>query len=499
MERYDDKQSTVLLPVTERTVSFEGAADISLPDYLGEIGRLLWVRPTVQMPNGFLSAGMAEYAGRVTYRALYVGTDGKLYGTEAEEGYTFSLPCESAGLDRVSAMPTVDAVIARVLGPRKLSVRCRMRAEVVGYAEKSLAPKLPDVQGELCRLGGAAEGGRFSVLQGDTVELAEEIALEGNAPVQVVFAHAEAFLPDVVARVGEVRCRGEAVVTLLLAPEEGVPYALVRRLPFDASIADETVASGASARAFATVCDLRTVTTEGALTLALSLQPIAEMQENTPVAYLRDAFLPGASTACQSERTRIFRAGACDNQHFSVSGSAAAEACGLPCDAVILATIAEAEVREKRCDTRGSVIAGEICCHLLYKNGEELGAAQMSVPFSVRTEGDFETLSVWATVPSCRVTRRGEELLLDAELALALRAAHSSELTAVSSIEVGACAARQSFDVEVCYPARGETLWSVARRYAVSPEELALANGIVGEFDAMPEGVRYLLVPDCAT
>ena len=493
MERYDDKSSMALVPVTERTVSFEGTTEFSLPEYLGEVGKLLWVRPTVQLPNGFLSAGTAEYAGRITYRVLFVGTDGKLYGAEQEESYSFSLPCEAAGLDRVSVLPEVDTVIARVLGPRKLSVRCRMRAEIVGYAEKSLAPDMQGVEGELCRLGGVAQSGRFSLLRGDMVELGEEIALEEGA-FQVAFAHAEVYMPDVTVRAGEVHCRGEVVVTLVLSPEEGVPYALVRRLPFDASLAGEAP-SGACVRAYGAVCDLRTVRDEGGLSLAVSFQPVAEMQENTPVTYLKDAFLPGVQTTCQNERVRIFSAGECSNVHFSVSGTADGDACGMPRDAVILTALAEAEVRDRSCDARGTVVSGEICCHILYKNGEELGAAGMSVPFSVRTEGKFETLSVKSSVPICRVGWQGEALSLDAELLLALRACGSAELTRVSEIEMGTPVKTCALDMEICYPARGESLWHIARRYAVSPEELALANGISGEVEALPEGTVYLLIP----
>ena len=495
MERYDDKSSVALLPVTERTVSFEGTAEISLPEYLGEVGRLLWVRPTLQFPNGFLSAGTAEYAGRVTYRVLFVGTDGRLYGTEQEENYSFSLPCEATGLDRVSVVPQIDAVISRVLGPRKLSVRCRMRAEVMGYAEKSLAPDLGHVEGELCRMGDVTDGGRFSLLQGDAVELGEEIAIEGESPVQAVFAHAEVYMPDVTARAGEVHCRGEAVVTLLLSPEAGAPYAVVRRLPFDVAIAGEAVTTGAAARAHATACDLRVIPGEGCVALALSFLPVAEVQENEPIAYLKDAFVVGMQTTCQSERVRIFRAGECGNVHFSVSGTAESEACGLPREAVILASLAEAEVRDKHCDSRGTTVAGEICCHILYKNGEEFGATGMSVPFSVRTEGEFEALSVKATVPTCRVGRQGSLLSLDAELMLALRASNSAELTRVSEIEVAPRARHRNADVEICYPARGETVWSVARRYAVSPEELAISNGIAGDSEGRSDGASYLLIP----
>lgn len=493
MERYEDRSSVALVPVSERTVSFEGNAEFSLPEYLGEVGKLLWVRPTLRTPNGFLSAGTAEYAGRITYRVLYVGTDGKLYGTEQEESYSFSLPCEASGVDRISVLPEVDAVISRVLGPRKLSVRCRMRAEVTGYTEKNMSPEA-DSAGDLCPLGGVAEGGRFLVLQGDAVQLDGEMALEGGT-AEVTFAHAEIYMPDVTVRAGEVHCRGEAVVTLVLSPEEGVPYATVRRLPFDTSFAGE-VSSGAAVRAFGTVNDLRTACDGGTLSIAVSFVPVAEVQENVPVSYLRDAFLPGARTECRSERVRIFNAGECRNVHFSVSGTADADACGLPREATVLAALAEAEVRDRRCDERGTVVSGEICCHILYKNGEELGAAGASVPFSVRAEGGFEALSVKADVPVCRVGRQGDVLTLDAELLLALRACNTVELTRVSGIGIGESVKPCASDMEICYPARGETLWDVAKRYTVSPEELALANGVSCEFDALPEGTAYLVIPD---
>ena len=493
MERYDDKSSMALVPATERTVSFESVAEFSLPEYLGEVGKLLWVRPTVQLPNGFLSAGTAEYAGRVTYRVLFVGTDGKLYGTEQEENYSFSLPCEAAGLELISVLPQVDAVISRVMGPRKISVRCRMHAEVMGYVEKNLAPDVKGAQGPLCHLGGVAEGGRFASLRSEMIELGEEIALEDDA--QVVFTNAEVYLPEVDARVGEARCRGEVVVTLVLSSEAGTPYALARRLPFDTVVEGEMISSGSALRACGAVCDLRAVKGEGRLALAVSFILSVEMQESIPVTYLKDAFLPGSQTECGTERTRIFCGGECGNVHFSVSGRVKAETCGMPRDAIVLASLAEGEVRDKRQDARGITVSGEICCHILYKNGEELGAAGMSVPFSVRTDGAFESLSLGASVPSCLVGRQGDELVLDAELMLALRACNGSDLTRVREIETMPLAKGTASDIEICYPSRGESLWDVARRYAISPEELAISNGIASESYDLPLGTTHLLIP----
>ena len=167
----------------------------------------------------------------------------------------------------------------------------------------------------------------------------------------------------------------------------------------------------------------------------------------------------------------------------------------MPQGATVLACVAEAEVQEKRCDARGISVSGEICCHMLYKNGEELGAAQMTVPYTVRTEGEFDVLSVGASVPVCRVTCQGNQLSLDAELQLALRAVGSTEVQYVDEMEIGADKAPLASDLEICYLGKGETLWSVARRYAVSPRELALINGVAEDAETLPDGVGYLLIP----
>ena len=53
-------------------------------------------------------------------------------------------------------------------------------------------------------------------------------------------------------------------------------------------------------------------------------------------------------------------------------------------------------------------------------------------------------------------------------------------------------------DLEICYPTVGETLWDVGKRYGVSPDGLAAANGLSadapGDTDSLRD-VRYLLIP----
>ena len=61
MEYRDEKNTCIQSQVTDKTVSFEQNGELSLPDYLGEVSRLLWVRPTILPPARFLNGGNAEF------------------------------------------------------------------------------------------------------------------------------------------------------------------------------------------------------------------------------------------------------------------------------------------------------------------------------------------------------------------------------------------------------------------------------------------------------
>ena len=203
----------------DRAQGFEVVAEFTLPDYRSEISRLLWVRPTLLPPERFIGGGKAEFSGGMLFEVLYTGPDGLLYGTELDGGYTFGVPLDALnGAEDVQilAEPVVDAVISRVTGPRKLSVRCRAHARVRGYGEKalSLSRKGAPENAKLCLLCDTVQSGR--VLGGGREELTLADTVDTEGDVRLICARGNVFLPDVHAEKDEVFCRGEIQITLLL-------------------------------------------------------------------------------------------------------------------------------------------------------------------------------------------------------------------------------------------------------------------------------------------
>lgn len=501
MEYRDEKNVGIGVKVTDKTVSFELNTELSLPDYLGEISRLLWVRPVVSAPSRFLSGGNAEFSGRVCYNALYAGADGKLYTAEAEDTYSFTVPTVAPRADMLGVTICPDVMVGRVAAPRKLSLRARIHARVCGYGERALETHLPPEAGEdVCRLFELTECGRVALGEGESAELYGELDVHGAS---VLTTRAEVFLPEVAVRSGAVECRGEVIVTVLCQLEDAdgsaaLPRATECRLPLQLEVPLEGVGSDWRARATATVEDIRVAENGGKVSLAVRVKPMVEATCTEPVAYVKDLFVPGCRTECHRGEESFFLPTVCTNKNFSISGSFPFGEIGMPEGAAVIDAAAEAEVKEKTTDGKSIWLTGEIHGHVLFGCEGEFGTADVTVPFRVQTEGCFEELQVSASVPVIGVRAERGNLRVDAELQLSLCGLCFGTVAPVADATCTPNEDRPDADLLLYYPTPGESLWEVARRYAVPPRDVAAQNGLdaegMGEADSL-SGVPFLMIP----
>lgn len=499
MDVLEEKNGRAQLEVLHRQLPLEVSAEFTLPDYRSEISRLLWVRPTVLPPEPLLGGGKADFSGCVRFCALYAGPDGALYAAEEEEGYTFSLPVEGLGADELSFATEVvaDGITCRVAGPRKLSVRCRMHAAVRGYADKRLCmPEQAEGVCRLCELQDCARvfpGGRESISFTDTVEA------EGE--VRVISVRGTAFLPEVEPAHDEIRCRGELHLVLLLCREgENTQkiYTVTRHLPFEGCVPAFGITPDCRARALATLGEISATVEAGHILLDGTLTLSAEGATEEPVLLCRDAFLPGSHAEYHFCEETLHRVTACQNRHFSVGGTCPMAQSKLPPEAEILDHVADAEVKERACDGNKLILNGTLCLHVLYQNAGELGICDMSLPWHAVCEGS-ERAELTVSVATCRLTRTEDCLRADAELQLSLLDLSPLAVRVLTQAKFTPVACDMTpKDPEVYFPAERETLWDVAKRYARTPEALAIANALTPSTPNAPDslgGKRFLLIP----
>lgn len=509
----EEQNGRVQLQYADRTQPVEVSAEITLPDYRSEISRLLWVRPVFLPPSRFVGGAKTDFSGPVCYRILYVGPDGALYGAESEGSYAFSLPKEGAeGFDlsegteaAVDVVP--DAVISRVTGPRKISVRCRLHARVQAYANKNLTPRLRGEGAEsddLYRLCDATENGRMMASEVERVHLEDELVPEGSTAdeMRLITAHGSVFLPDVTAAEDGVRCKGEALITLLCCREGGgeaqAPFTLQRRIPFEKLIPFAGIMPDWHAMAVGRIGHIDASVEEGSITLAVDVALSAQAQCEESVLLYRDVFLPAHRVECRTVNEQAWGCGFCGNRNFSVSGERPFAECGIAPDTEILDVVADAEIKEKQCEAGRTLLLGELRCHVLFRRAGEYETGEFSIPFRGMLEEQAEDMSLCCDVISCRVTSTAQGLRADAEIGLAVRSYCRRALHCLAE----ACFVPEEpvrhADIEICYPCAEDSLWSVGKRYGIAPDRLAAANGLpdddLGAVTVLQD-VKYLLVP----
>ena len=271
--------------------------------------------------------------------------------------------------------------------------------------------------------------------------------------MRLICANGSVFLPDVTASSDTVRCRGEAVISIMLCregggKEQGLPFVVMRRIPFEQEVGVKGMTPECDARAMGTVGNIDVTIEEGMVQLNAQLTLHAEGQTEEGGLLCRDVFLPGARAECQMREEKLWRVGSCGNRNFSVSG--------------------------------------------------ERPLAELAVPFSTALEEVENDVSVQCCAPVCRVSVARDALRADVEIQLALRCSKKSCVKILSEATFVQAEPMPRADLEICYPTGEDTLWSVGKRYGVSPADLALANGLSadapGEVDSL-QGVRYLLIP----
>ena len=123
--------------ICDRSLTQEINEDFSLPDYQPEIRRLLKVDVALPPLAKYIGAGKAEFSGDVIYNILYIGSDNGLYSCRLSTEYAFDAPldndknCDMSENIVCFAKASPDSVVSRVTAPRKLNIRCKLKATVL--------------------------------------------------------------------------------------------------------------------------------------------------------------------------------------------------------------------------------------------------------------------------------------------------------------------------------------------------------------------------------
>ena len=517
------ERKSVQIPVVDRVLNAEVSGDYSLPDYQPEIKRLLRIGVNILPPNRFAGAGGMELHGTLDYYVLYMGHDGGVYCAPLSTEYRMAAaPDEGDGSQAAIGEPMIclcdtsaEPPVGRVTAPRRLSIRCKLRAAVKLYGEHLLESD-DDEDDTVERLMGEENVGRLYWALGDTLPLQDDVILpptEGEW--RVICAEGQVMMTEAIPTAGAVNCRGEVALKLMLCPAEATdsttppPISLMqRKIPFTQSIDMEGITPACMATAHASCTDISVQMEEGHLHVDLGVVTEVRAQQNQPIRYVRDLYSTRRGESCRYATYPTESAVRALNGNFTLSDSLPVEEAGVDPAARVVDVTAAAFPEALTTDTeRGRcILTGKCRCHLLLLKDGEYASADMELPFRYEFEDQGLTeagasersFDGSVTVESCRTRMDSERVGVDAELAVSLRTHTPAPVTALCEASFGDEVVRRRGEYVICFPAPTDTVWSVAKRYHAPMAALTAANSIPlgAKVDAPEslEGVGYLIV-----
>ena len=514
------ERNTACVLLYEGAHTAETGSDYTLPDYLPDIRKILRVTGVPRITGKYMNGDHVELEGTVQTEILYM----------AEEGTVHCMPVSAAleqsiavsGLDEncvLSVDVRTENTVCRLSGPRRLSVKHKIRSTVRAFAERGMLPVIHDAQNpaaaaNLCTEHGSVHSCTLYCADTDDLRYSEDVGTGGETVTEILSCAVSPCVTDVRSADGSVTCKGEYLIRLFCAcaPTEGgqpVCHAFFRRVPFSETLEADSVSAGAVCLPDLTVTGCTAALAEEGRMCAVDFS--AELSvtcfSDAECAPVTDAFVPSYETKCLSEEISVFRPKKTLFGTVSVPAplrydSAEEVTEVIDCTGTVLSC--DAAVADGRLHLSGNM---ELSSIVRTKEGRCFPVSAQT-PFRADADaGDLARepdaspfLSASVVIPECkcRLDTAAHTVNADAELAFSVFSGCQEICRTVTDISFSAEAlpAPSTDDaVILCYPMPGESLWEIAKHYRLPPDELRRANRFPAEKKSTAPEDRVLIIP----
>lgn len=472
----------------------EAAKDCILPDSYPDIHKILYTTANCIPGKVVFAGGKLQAEGILQSKVLFSDEEGNLHEVRFQIEYNGQMPYTAEeGIESLWMQSSVDAVTARALNPRKLSIRGKLSvAPLLFYRcaeDPRMAPELAQVTLEkklrtvtAWQIDGWSEQG---------IEAGEDLSLTHEAPIgRLIYSDLRLETLSCTAGDGEVRFSGNGILSLLYATPEGALHLTDLTFPIQSSVRGEAT-SDSLCKVVLTPETVSVVPTEDAageargveldFTYSLAVTTAKRLVTTRPV----DCYSVDAPTSVEEETVEVL----CDLREISkeFSRNLEGDSDGMT---ELLRGYANVYVDSEERTEEGTLLHCTAQVTLLGKNAEGMPmSVQLVENFPIESEGGMICCPSFTATPSG--IAEGGRVKVRLQGRMSGLAATKGQFSYVGAVLPATEELRSQKDsLTLCYPAHGETLWDIAKRYRTTQSALLSANSIgEGELPAV------LLIP----
>lgn len=474
----------------------ESQVDYVLPDYLGDVRKILFTDATLKPSGRFAGGEEVEFSGIVVYNLVYLDSEGELRSVEFTSDYDYSVKCNSDSYNDSVADTRVSNYAIRLVGPRKISAKVSLVGSVRLTENYCISTS-----------GDAFDGGAPEIKMGSVKirrsrpssvaerEYAESVArLDGAIldEVSVVYSCAEATIDSVQPDEDSAVLKGRLRLWAVIKNGDEPAYGVEKLVDFEEKIDFEGISSAMSLIPDASVSSVKANVNADENGCEVVLSVIAELcligEENQNVELVLDGYLLDSPTENSYEEfayTSLVDYVSVKNSHETEIERASLECEGLR-EVVFLTATPKVESVEEvdgvatiSGEVRYSGVASELV-------GEKTGytGIKFSAPFSTNVNincQNSENLQLESSLRATNVsaTVDQEKMYVSCCLDCALVVTKEEKTHILSEMNrCGECSEDKEARITVYYPTPGESLFEVSKRFRASMNKVAKDNDI---------------------
>lgn len=479
--------TTLYIKRFENTASADVTEDISIPDYLPEVRRIVGVHASVTVDGKYLTGEELEADGNVVYTVLYTAADGSLAQLSESTAYTGRVPLKSEddrfGSEDIVLSAAAENVNCRVTAPRRITLSSRVK--MCAVSEKAVdgslhvASSSPEVS--VRRKVSSVHTGYLTEMRQNGEAQGEIREREG---MKLVCASGNIGVGDVrmIQSSGgkKVSVKGEVSVNLLLLSPEGMYVQSKGRVPFEEEIPlGEKNGQGTdvSPAVFGRIVMLEVNGGEdGIFSWKTEYDLDCVVMRSAEAEITTDAYLAGQEDVLEKNDMKICMPASAVNGRLTSSASVTLRPESTYVTAWGTAFVDRAQVSGNKMN-----LSGNVKMSVLTAGGGEFYLDEVTVPMKYTCEADpraeeCECGIGRTAVEVCEITARadGNMLNLTAELFISAVLMSEKNVSAAVSLSPLEESAQNSHNaknkIRIYVPEENESAWDVEKKFRLGRE-----------------------------
>ncbi len=500
----------------------ESGCEFILPDYMGDIKKLLMSSAKVIPTGKFVGEGSLEISGVVEYEILYADSDNKLTAINTSSDFTEVLSiCGDSYID--SAEETrISNLKIRITGPRKMLLKAELESSVSiseenpfvvegdAFADEEKAEKCTRVinySSSIFKKSGERE----------YAEVAEKFSETEPDEIEVVAVSAAVHVENAKAGDGEVLLKGRNIVSAVLkSGDRAAPFKIKKSIPFEEKLELDGVSADmlATASGFVSSVNIGLGSENGECVAVANIiaEYNVEVVENLSETVVTDAYFTDKETLNKYTDADYYKSlyAGTKELSFDVKGDKESLLLGDAKDVICACSEVRntsAVISKNGCQISGEVILSGVACEVNVDGSVTYIPIKLQAPFEENVNIDCQlpddaALEYSLSVSDTEIDMDSESLVARCTLSLRLSATQAHRIKRLASCESIESdeAARDKSTVTVYYPKVGERLFDVAKKYKTTSARIALDNKLsesaLSSFDSADSlvGINKLII-----